>query len=127
MPVKRAGIKTGYDPAIARQAICCADVHNNSMMELLCTCTGLRENHQYQYYRRVFNATTSVDKATILHFGAVDWQCAVWLNGALLGEHSGGYDGFSFDITRHLNKNGAANELIVFAYVFWYSSSQVVK
>lgn len=95
--------------------------------QLLCTCTGLRENHQYQYYRRVFNATTSVDKATILHFGAVDWQCAVWLNGALLGEHSGGYDGFSFDITRHLNKNGAANELIVFAYVFWYSSSQVVK
>eukprot|EP00729_Bicosta_minor_P016262 gene16262-17363_t len=78
--------------------------------------SGLRENHQYQYYRRIFNATTSVDKATILHFGAVDWQCAVWLNGALLGEHSGGYDGFSFDITRHLHKNGAANELIVFAY-----------
>ena len=38
----------------------------------------------------------------ILHFGAVDQIASVTLNGALLGEHHGGYAPFSFDITDHL-------------------------
>ncbi len=40
----------------------------------------------------------------LLHFGAVDWQCEVWVNGKKAGTHEGGYDPFSFDITPHLNK-----------------------
>jgi beta-galactosidase/beta-glucuronidase len=47
----------------------------------------------------------------LLHFGAVDYECAVWLNGALVGAHTGGFDAFSFDITSLL-KDGD-NELIV--------------
>ena len=39
---------------------------------------------------------------TILHFGAVDGACSVYLNGTLLGAHVGGYDNFSFDITDKL-------------------------
>ena len=35
----------------------------------------------------------------ILHFGAVDQHCTVFLNGGQVGEHSGGYWPFSFDIT----------------------------
>jgi hypothetical protein len=46
-----------------------------------------------------------------LHFGAVDWQATVWVNGTQVGIHSGGYDAFTFDITAQLN--GGANELVV--------------
>lgn len=35
----------------------------------------------------------------LLHFGAVDWQAEVWVNGERVGEHRGGYDPFTFDIT----------------------------
>jgi len=41
-----------------------------------------------------------------LHFGAIDWQAVVWINGQRLGGHKGGYDPFSFDITDALNKTG---------------------
>lgn len=37
-----------------------------------------------------------------LHFGAVDWQARVIINGHEVGQHRGGYDGFSFDITDQL-------------------------
>jgi hypothetical protein len=48
----------------------------------------------------------------LLHFGAVDWECHVWVNGNEVGSHKGGYDPFVFDVT-DLLKEGA-NELIVF-------------
>ena len=35
----------------------------------------------------------------LLHFGAVDWDATVFVNGRRLGEHRGGYDPFTFDIT----------------------------
>jgi len=38
-------------------------------------------------------------KAVLLHFGAVDWECDVFVNGQKIGTHRGGYDPFSFDIT----------------------------
>jgi len=47
----------------------------------------------------------------LLHFGAVDWQATVSLNGKQIGEHKGGYDSFTFDITDALHDGG--NELIV--------------
>jgi hypothetical protein len=34
-----------------------------------------------------------------LQFGAVDWQCKVFVNGREVGQHRGGYDRFAFDIT----------------------------
>lgn len=38
----------------------------------------------------------------LLHFGAVDWQCEVYVDGLWVGSHEGGFDGFSFDISRAL-------------------------
>jgi len=40
----------------------------------------------------------------LLHFGAVDWQCDVYVNGQLVGSHEGGFDSFSFDISKALKK-----------------------
>jgi hypothetical protein len=45
-------------------------------------------------------------RRVILHFGAVDWETSVWINGKLVGTHRGGYDPFSFDITDALNDRG---------------------
>jgi len=44
-------------------------------------------------------------KKVILHFGAVDWKADVWLNGIHVGQHTGGYTPFSFDITAYLKKS----------------------
>ncbi|MGM9789014.1 MAG: glycoside hydrolase family 2 protein [Candidatus Cryptobacteroides sp.] len=42
----------------------------------------------------------------ILHFQASDWETSVYLNGERLGQHRGGYDPFSFDITDHVKTSG---------------------
>ncbi len=47
----------------------------------------------------------------LLHFGAVDYECEVWLNGRRVGGHRGGYLPFSFDITAALTDG--ENELLV--------------
>jgi hypothetical protein len=48
----------------------------------------------------------------LLHFGAVDWETTIYLNGRNLGGHRGGYDAFTFDLTRHL-KPGETQELVI--------------
>ncbi|HMA53139.1 MAG TPA: beta-galactosidase, partial [Acidobacteriota bacterium] len=35
----------------------------------------------------------------LLHFGAVDWESTVWVNGREAGTHRGGFDPFTYDIT----------------------------
>ena len=52
------------------------------------------------WYRRTFpNPELPPGWRLLLHFEAVDWQTTVWINGQAVGQHSGGYDRFSFDIT----------------------------
>ena len=51
-------------------------------------------------------------KEILLHFGAVDWQTEVFVNGKSVGMHEGGYDPFTFDITPFL-KSGAKQEIKV--------------
>jgi beta-galactosidase/beta-glucuronidase len=66
------------------------------------------------WYRRTF-ALPSQDQEGprwVLHFGAVDWEAEVFLNGASIGTHRGGYDPFSFDITDEL-RAGGEQELVV--------------
>jgi hypothetical protein len=42
-----------------------------------------------------------------LNFEAVDWATRVWVNSREVGQHRGGYDPFSFDITDALRRDGA--------------------
>jgi beta-galactosidase/beta-glucuronidase len=46
----------------------------------------------------------SGNNQVILNFGAVDWQCDVFVNGKKVGRHEGGFDPFSFNITSYLGK-----------------------
>lgn len=67
------------------------------------------------WYRKKFTIPTAFQgKNILLHFGAVDWQCRVYINHALVGTHSGGYCAFSFDITEYLQDG--ENELVVCVY-----------
>ncbi|MDR3183128.1 MAG: hypothetical protein LBT89_09465 [Planctomycetaceae bacterium] len=61
------------------------------------------------FYKRTFEIPEGrnwTDKRILLHFGAVDWKAAVCVNGKTVGEHTGGYTPFSFDITDALKPNG---------------------
>ena len=59
------------------------------------------------WYQREFTLDPSwKNKSTILHFGAVDYECQVWVNNRLVGTHKGGNNPFSFDITKYLKKSG---------------------
>ena len=65
------------------------------------------------WYRRTFRTPESWSgNRVMLNFEAVDWETAVWLNGAYLGSHRGGYDRFSFDITSYLSGT-SSQELVV--------------
>ncbi|HEU4423022.1 MAG TPA: AbfB domain-containing protein [Pilimelia sp.] len=70
------------------------------------------DNRNYLYYRRTFTVPASWSgRRVLLHFGAVDWQATVWINGVQVGGHTGGYDAFTFDVTPWLG--GGTNELVV--------------
>jgi len=58
------------------------------------------------WYRRTFSIPAGWQgQRILLHFGAVDYACEVWVNGNTAGTHTGGYLPFSMDITDHL-QNG---------------------
>jgi hypothetical protein len=72
---------------------------------------------QRLWYRRTVKAPELKDgRRLLLHFGAVDWKCEVLVNGKKVGEHTGGYDPFTFDITDALDKSKAEQELLVSVY-----------
>ena len=56
------------------------------------------------YERTVTIPAQLTKRRTLLHFGAVDWLCDVYVNGKKVGTHQGGYDPFSFDITDAIKK-----------------------
>lgn len=66
--------------------------------------------NQYLWYKRTITINKS-DKRTLLHFGAVDFQATVYVNGKEVGGHTGGYQHFSIDITDALKAGN--NELLV--------------
>ena len=43
-------------------------------------------------------------KKVLLHFGAVDYEATIWLNGQLVGTHRGGYASFSFEVSQYLKE-----------------------
>ena len=71
------------------------------------------EPGQTLWYRRELTVPEGFlprDGRLLLHFGAVDQEAAVYLNGVLLGRHMGGYNAFTLDATDAL---GPRNTLVV--------------
>ena len=59
---------------------------------------------EYLHYRLIFEHDGTPAAHVILHFGAVDERCKVYLNGKKIGEHRGGYLPFEFDIASVLKE-----------------------
>ncbi|MBR3326723.1 MAG: glycoside hydrolase family 2 [Atopobiaceae bacterium] len=69
---------------------------------------------QLLWYRRTLDGVSHEEgKRTLLHFEAVDYACACYVNGVQVGTHVGGCLPFSFDITDALNSKSNMVELCV--------------
>jgi hypothetical protein len=78
--------------------------------------SGVMKPIRRLWYRRTFASDLAKQKGPprrlLLHFGAVNWESTVWVNGKELLTHKGGYDPFTIDVTDALKKEGE-QELIV--------------
>ncbi len=64
------------------------------------------------YRRQVTIPIGQPRERVILHFGAVDYIATVWVNGAEVGEHRGGYTPFAFDISSLVGPNGECDIVV---------------
>ncbi|WP_334077997.1 glycoside hydrolase family 2 protein [Paenibacillus sanfengchensis] len=56
--------------------------------------------HDIVWYRKVFSVPDAYRKGRLLlHFGAVDYEAKIWVNGKLVALHEGGHTPFHADIT----------------------------
>jgi len=68
--------------------------------------------HDLVWYRREFELPSDYDgRRLLLHFGAVDYESKVWVNGRLVACHEGGHTPFTADITVAAKRG--SNEIVV--------------
>jgi len=65
---------------------------------------NLKPDQNLWYIKKITVPTGIASNHVILHFGAVDYQATVYIDGMEVGTHEGGYTEFSFDITKYLTK-----------------------
>jgi beta-galactosidase/beta-glucuronidase len=69
-------------------------------------------NNRLWYHRSITLPPAWTGQRILLHFGAVNWDATVFLNGAVVGSHRGAFDSFSFDLTEFL-RPGPTQDLVV--------------
>ncbi|WP_409342059.1 glycoside hydrolase family 2 protein [Paenibacillus sp. MBLB4367] len=73
---------------------------------------GETDFHDIVWYRKKVTLPAEFDgKRTILHFGAVDYEAKVWVNGRLAASHEGGHTPFAADVTDALQ--AGSNTIVV--------------
>ena len=77
-------------------------------------CKRVSAKDRLWYRKKIILPESFKGKRTLLHFGAVDWECKVYINKKEVGSHIGGYCPFSIDITDALIDG--ENELVVRVY-----------
>src|SRR3989339_114174 len=80
------------------------------------------------WYRKRFNLDKSMPSnyRLILHFGMVDTECTVYLNGNKVGEHQGYSTPFEFDVTDKISRD-KENVLAVRVYDMHYNPKETGK
>jgi len=72
--------------------------------------SGIMRNEERMWYRRTFTVPegwrAGQGGRLLLHFGAVDYEATVYVNGVQVAHHLGGYDAFTADITGALRGSG---------------------
>ena len=63
------------------------------------------------WFKKSFDWHATAGRNTLLYFGAVNYDCHVYVNGTKVGHHIGGFTPFNFDVTQQL-KDGE-NTVIV--------------
>ena len=56
------------------------------------------------WLQRYFDYQPRGNRRTLLYFGAVNYDCRVWVNGKEAGHHVGGFTPFNFDVTDMLHE-----------------------
>ncbi|MBQ7542157.1 MAG: glycoside hydrolase family 2 [Clostridia bacterium] len=77
-------------------------------------CRKLLPQERLWYRRKVRLPESFSGKRCLLHFGAVDWKCVVYVNSRKAAEHTGGYCPFTVDVTELLRNT--ENEIVVRVY-----------
>lgn len=68
----------------------------------------------FAYHKKFVVSNKMKKEEILLHFGAVDWKCEVYINGQKVGVHTGGFDPFYFNITDAINPKKKEQEITVF-------------
>jgi hypothetical protein len=80
--------------------------------------SGVKKNlmpDQLLWYKKIIQRPiANANDRILLNFGAVDWQATIYINGKFVGDHTGGYQNFSYDVTSFLKPGN--NELLVKVY-----------
>ncbi|WP_406358720.1 PA14 domain-containing protein [Streptomyces sp. NBC_01635] len=107
-----SGAKAGEQPVFGRNL----DERITVPFPVESQLSGLERHEDHMFYRKLVevpkNWKVGQGKRLKLHFGAVDYQARVWVNGRKVAEHTGGYTAFSADITDALKGRGA-QEVVV--------------
>lgn len=63
------------------------------------------KDHEIVWYQRKLHIDIESSKRYILHFGAVDYESDLWINGIHVNKHYGGHIPFQVDITRYVEED----------------------
>lgn len=63
---------------------------------------ALNENHPIVWYKKDLHVDIKENKHYILHFGAVDYKCDIYINDIRIFSHLGGHTPFEVDITKYI-------------------------